>query len=398
MIAPSKCKLRFPAFTKGYKPERFSNLTELRRERLGSGVDLDDYVGIGLEDIESDTGRLLKTVSPRSQKGLRTKFYKNDVLYGSLRPYLRKFYQPNFEGVCGTEIWVLKPTNVHSGYLYYLVQSDKFSKVANIQSGSRMPRGKWSNIAGLMVALPSWQEQDQIADFLSVVDEKIGLLEKKKELLEKYKWGVMQQLFSQKVRFKDEGGKDYPDWEKVKLGDVFSATKGTGLSKSDIDPIGKNACVLYGELYTTYSEQIFDPVSRTNKEAGVWSEAGDLLIPTSTTTTGIDLANVTLLPKAGVLVGADIIILRSQRVWELFYAYYLTHFKKFEIARCAQGSTIVHVCFSHIEGIVVDVPSINEQKRIASFISAVDEKLDTLNRKIELYKTWKKGLLQRMFV
>jgi type I restriction enzyme, S subunit len=247
--------------------------------------------------------------------------------------------------------------------------------------------------------LPTFAEQEKIAGFLTAVDEKIGLLEEKKRLLETYKKGIMQKLFSQELRFKDEAGAEYGEWEEKKLGEIFYCEKGKGLSKNKIVENGIYECILYGELYTKYKEVVFNIFSKTNDLDGVKSKTGDLLIPSSTTTTGIDLANVTALNKNDILLGGDITILRScnNNSNNIFYAYYLSNYKKDEIASYAQGSTIVHLYYSHIKDMIIDLPSFQEQEKIANFLSSIDDKIQLVAKQMEQLREWKKGLLQKMF-
>ena len=243
-------------------------------------------------------------------------------------------------------------------------------------------------------------EQQKIATFLTAVDEKINLLQKKKEGLEQYKKGVMQQLFSQKLRFKKEDGNDYPDWEEKKLGEIFKSLKGKGISKGQTVNEGKYQCILYGELYTKYSEVIAKVISSTNDDDGIKSKVGDLLIPGSTTTTGIDLANVTALNFDNIRLGGDIIVLRGNidKINNLFFAYYLTNYKKNEIAARAQGITIVHIYFSSIEDLKIDLPSKQEQTKISNFLNNIDNKITFVETQLGNTKQFKKGLLQQMFV
>lgn len=205
--------------------------------------------------------------------------------------------------------------------------------------------------------LPSLPEQQKIATFLTSIDERIQLLEKKKAKLEAYKKGVMQKIFSQEIRFKDDEGNDYPKWEKKKLDKVFSGLKGKGLSKDKLEVKGANKCILYGELYTVYPEVIKKIISFTNANEGVLSKENDLLVPCSTTTSGIDLANVTALKENNILIGGDITILRPKKeVVSEFFAYYLSNFKKIELARFGQGTTIVHLYYNHFKVLKIDIP------------------------------------------
>lgn len=188
-------------------------------------------------------------------------------------------------------------------------------------------------------------------------------------------------------------------WEEKKLDDIFSGKKGQGLSKSNIDKNGQNKCILYGELYTKYSETIDNVISRTNLNIGVKSKAGDLLVPCSTTTTNIDLANVTAINENNVLLGGDISILRFKKNGNsVFFAYYLTHPKKFDLAKYGQGSTIVHLYYNHFKKMSLYVPAfVKEQEKIAACLTSLDELITTQTKKIESLKTHKKGLMQQLF-
>ena len=122
-------------------------------------------------------------------------------------------------------------------------------------------------------------------------------------------------------------------------------------------------------------------------------------MPSSSTTTGIDLANMTALNIGNVRLGGDIIILRSKmKISNIFYAYYLSNYKKHEIASRGQGITIVHIYYNSIKDLIIDVPKLEEQTKIAHFLSALDKKIAVVDEQIEKTKEWKKGLLQRMFV
>lgn len=184
-----------------------------------------------------------------------------------------------------------------------------------------------------------------------------------------------------------------------KLGEIFYSEKGKGLSKDKLVIDGKYDCVLYGELYTKYKEVIFSIVSKTNEDSGLKSQIGDLLIPSSTTTSGIDLANVTAINKENVLLGGDITVLRSkEKINNIFYAYYLSNYKKEEIASYAQGSTIVHLYYSHIKDMLIDFPSFEEQTIIAEFLSDIDEKIQLERDLLDKYQSQKKYLLQSLFI
>lgn len=250
--------------------------------------------------------------------------------------------------------------------------------------------------------LPELEEQRKISNFFSKIDCQIELEEKKLELLEQQKRGYMQKIFSQEIRFKDDNGNSYPEWESAPLFDIFSATKGKSLSKDKISNDGKYECILYGEIYTTYAEKIESIVSRTNYYEGILSQKNDLIFPNSTTTNAWDLATFSSLQKNNVLIGGDISILRTKRsdISSLFYAYYLTNYLKLrkDIAKYAQGITIVHLSFNNFCKIKVQIPSLEEQNSITDFIDSLNQQQKLITNKIKLLKERKKGFLQKMFV
>jgi len=286
-------------------------------------------------------------------------------------------------------------------FIYYWFCHSE-NHLLNMVTGTGIGAGKLetSYVQLMNVNIPEFLEQEKIAAFLTTVDNKIEQLSKKQELLKEYKKGLMQQIFSQATRFKANDGSDFPDWEEKKLGDLFSGIKGQGLSKGNITIDGLNKCILYGELYTTYPEVIKNVVSRTNSDDGVKSKAGDLLVPCSTTTTGIDLADVTAINEDNVSLGGDISILRLKKDGNsVFFAYYLTHYKKFDLAKYGQGSTIVHLYYSHFKKIDLKFPSsVEEQTKIANFLSSIDNKIEQVGKQLVESKQFKKALLQQMFV
>lgn len=267
-------------------------------------------------------------------------------------------------------------------------------------TGTAQPKLNSDVVKKIKLLVPLKQEQEKIASFLTSVDTKIEQLTKKEELLQQYKKGVIQKIFNQEIRFKADDGSEFCDWEEKKLGDIFSGIKGQGLSKGDIVENGVNKCILYGELYTTYPEIIKEVISKTNSINGVKSLKGDLLIPCSTTTTRIDLADVTVLYEDNVLLGGDITILRFKKNGNsTFFGYYLTHYKKYDLAKYGQGSTIVHMYYSHFKTMIIKIPpSIQEQNKIANFLSSIDSKIEQVNKQLHSIKEFKKALLQQMFV
>lgn len=205
----------------------------------------------------------------------------------------------------------------------------------------------------------------------------------------------MQQIFAQKLRFENYNEAIY------KLSDLYSSKKGTGLSKDKLDEEGLNKCILYGELYTTYNEIIQDVKSKTNSQEGILSKVGDILIPSSTTTKGIDLVTASVILEENVLLSGDITILRSKNeniINNKFFAYYFTNNLVKDVSKLTQGSTIIHLYWKDFKKVKLALPPINEQNKCVDLFLKLDKKIDLINFQIQKMEEFKKGLLQQMFV
>lgn len=152
---------------------------------------------IELEHLESNSGRLLGYTNVLSQESIKNAFSRGQILYGRLRPYLKKFYLAQFDGVCSSEIWVLQSTSGHllNNFLYYLIQSERFQRFAEKSSGSKMPRADWETVSNTIFNIPSPEEQEKISDFLLIIDSKIEKEDSKLQLLKEQKKGFIQQMF-----------------------------------------------------------------------------------------------------------------------------------------------------------------------------------------------------------
>jgi len=282
-------------------------------------------------------------------------------------------------------------------YGYYELQG----KYQHIRNSSN--EGGQKNLSGALVkaldfSYPCADEQQKIADFLTAVDKRIQQLEEKKRLLTEYKKGVMQQIFSQQIRFKDDNGKPYPDWGEKLLGDVATFHRGKGLSKSAISPDGQNECILYGELFTQYGETISEVMSKTNETDAAISRKGDILMPSSEVTPQ-GLGKASAIEKEGVLLGGDINVIRPSKDYLSAYLSYLFNHNSNEFIRLITGTTVKHLYtrdLSHMKFMLSS--STEEQDKIASLLKTIDNKIKQVALQHEQAKAFKKGLLQQMFV
>jgi type I restriction enzyme S subunit len=200
-----------------------------------------------------------------------------------------------------------------------------------------------------------------------------------------------------KLRFRDNDGREFPEWQINKLGNIASFSKGKGISKADIDTDGETLCIRYGELYTDYGETISTIKSKTNIAVGnlVLSAVNDVIIPASGETQ-IDIATASCVQVAGVALGGDLNIIKTEENG-VFISYYLNSQKKLDIAKLAQGNSVVHLYSSQLKLLDLNLPSKSEQTKIANFLSAVDEKITQLTQKSDLLAQYKKSVMQKIF-
>ncbi|QMW03146.1 restriction endonuclease subunit S [Spirosoma foliorum] len=192
--------------------------------------------------------------------------------------------------------------------------------------------------------------------------------------------------------FKDEG-----EWEEKTLDEVATFLKGKGISKSDIVEKGILPCIRYGQLYTHYKETINEVISYTNAPAEdlILSQINDVIIPSSGETKE-DIATASCVMKAGIALGGDLNIIRSNTDG-IFLSYYLSNAKKKEISKMAQGISVVHLYSSQLKNLKIQIPSKAEQQKIASCLSSLDVIITAHSQKLELLKEHKKSLMQNLF-
>ncbi|MEZ8857247.1 restriction endonuclease subunit S [Vibrio atlanticus] len=160
---------------------------------------------VELEHIKQESGGILGTADSKDLASIKNKFTAGDVLFGKLRPYLKKYAFPSFDGVCSTEIWVLKAKKtIQPEYLYQFVQTNIFISEANKSAGSKMPRADWGVVSELILKLPSLEEQKKITAVLNAADEQLELLEAKIAHFKQEKKALMQQLLTGKRRVKTD--------------------------------------------------------------------------------------------------------------------------------------------------------------------------------------------------
>ena len=281
-----------------------------------------------------------------------------------------------------------------SRYLSYHFHSEPFKqRVHSVAVGQTMPSLNTTILKGIKVVLPEMSEQTAIANALSDADALIQsltrLIAKKRQI----KQGAMQTLLNPY-----EKGRLKTGWVVKRLGDIASFGKGKGLPKSQLISDGEYECIHYGELFTKYKEKIDFVQNRTNYgENPIVSKSNDILMPTSDVTPN-GLATASCLMKNGVILGGDILVIRSQdNVLDGVFFSYLVNIEREKVMQLVSGSTVYHLYGSDMAKFEFSMPvAIEEQTRIATILSDMDAEITALEIKLAKYQQIKQGMMQNL--
>ena len=311
---------------------------------------------------------------------------------------------------------IKKKKEYESPFLNQFIKSDFFQrelwkKTIHVAFPQKINLGE---IGECPVALPSPKEQQKIASFLSSVDKKITQLQQKKSLLEDYKKGVMQQIFSQELRFTREDGNAYPEWEEKKFKEIYSFYSTNSFSRDKLNyESGEVRNVHYGDIHTKFST-LFDikdelvpyinseiDLSKIKKDS--YLKLGDILIADASEDYNdigktIEIVN---LNNEKVISGLHTFHARpNKHKMALGFSGYLLQswIVRKQVMKIAQGTKVLGISTGRLGEIKFFTPSYPEQTQIANFLSTIDKKIAVVETQIEQTQQFKKGLLQQMFV
>ncbi len=264
-------------------------------------------------------------------------------------------------------------------------------KWKRFSQGSTFDSINSKDLQTLQIALPDKEEQHKIANFLSSIDTRIEQLEKKKALFEQYKKGLMQKLFSQEIRFKDDQGKEYPKWEEKRLGVIFSERKDTANSETEMLSVTiSNGVVRARDL----DRRDTSPADKSKYKKVVIGDIPYNSMRMWQGASGVSRFNGIVSPAYTVIVPND------DQVPE-FWGYYFKLINVLHVfQRYSQGLTsdTWNLKFPVLSGIKFWVSIEEEQQEIADFLSSIDRKIELIDDQIDQSREFKKGLLQQMFV
>jgi len=410
-------KLRFPEFSGRGNENKLGNIFSIfngyafsSSKATNSGVLWVKIADVGIGKMKKDNVSYLPLEFGEKHDKFLLK--KGDYVVALTRPILSgKLKIAQIDDFFNNSLLNQRVGKIESqnnkSFVYNLLQKDKLIKsIENNIAGSDPPNLSPSEINGIKNHIPQLPEQQKIASFLTAVDTKLELLQKKKQGLEQYKKGVMQQIFSQQIRFKDTNGKDYPDWEKKKLGEIGV------FQTSSVDKLLKEAekevyLVNYMNVYK--HESINNETKQklsvvTAKDSQIISSnllKGDILFtPSSETPTDIGHSVVIFEDLENTVYSYHLLRFRPKVKFNILFSHYFcnTSIVLRQLSKYATGSTRFTISVGNFSKVEVDMPCLEEQIQISNFLSAIDIKTALVNTQLENTQHFKKGLLQQMFV
>mgnify|MGYP000855125707 FL=1 len=403
--------VRFKGFEDDWEQRKFSELVQI--ERGGSPRPIDDFITnapnglnwVKIGDAPAQGNYITKTAEKIRPEGLSKtrEVHPGDLILSNSM----SFGKPYIMGIdgCIHDGWLLI-RNTHGvfdlTFLCHLLGTPQMlSQYKSLAAGSTVNNLNKELVGNTVVTIPSIAEQRVLGDYLEQLDNLITLHQRKLEKMQLVKKSMLEKMFPKndlkipEIRF--EGFTD--DWEQRKLDDLAEFSKGSGYSKGDLIESG-TPIILYGRLYTNYETIISDVDTFVEaKDGSVYSKGREVIVPASGETAE-DIARAASVDKSGILLGGDLnIVMPNEDINSAFLAISISNgSSQRELARKAQGKSVVHIHNEEIRNLVVPFPTKTEQNKIENYFADLDHLITLHQRKLAKMKSIKKSLLEKLFV
>lgn len=395
-------KLRFPEFDGEWKTQVLGNFLQRIVNRVPADTELPVFSssrgGLKPQDDYFDGRRL-------DNLGEYGVVPNNSITYRHMSDDLTFKFNLNDLGypiAVSKEYPVFATVNMDVKYLiYWLNYSNHFKKFAILQKlGGTRTRLYFRDLERWQCPIPSLPEQQKIASFLSSADKKIDLLRQKKDALELYKKGLMQKIFSQEIRFKQDDGSDFPDWQEVALGEIVDRVKRKNTSGNT------NVLTISAQMGLVSQLDYFNKsVSSANLSGYTLLQNGDFAYNKSYSN-GYPVGAIKRQIRYDFGVVSPLYICfrpHDHDIGNYLEIYLDSYFVVQDISKIMQEGArnhgLINISVSDFFDFVsIPLPCSDERQKITSYFGALDAKLKIASSQVEQMETFKKGLLQQMFV
>ena len=393
-------RLRFPEFEYEWTTDNLNSISNLNMgQSPNSSSYNEDEIGIPL--IQGNADIINRKSKPRQWTTEPTKLCDDGDLIMTVRAPVGYISKSIHNACIGRGVCSIKPKENNSIEFIYQFLLGYEKDWRRLEQGSTFTAVNSNDIKSIKLSFPSLLEQQKIADFLTAVDKRIELLEKKKTLLETYKKGVMKKIFNREIRFKDDIGNDFPDWGDKRLGEVVNLKHGYQFRRTDFTqeglPIIKIGNVKGTGLFLEDLSFIDENRYEEFKSFEIFN--GDILMSlTGNIGRVIEVKNLPYKVIQNYRVG-NFQPFDENEISKKFLKHLLETDQVFgRFNSLSNQSAQANFGKQDMDKIKVGIPNLEEQEKISEFLSSIDKQLELLETQIDKSKTWKKGLLQKMFV
>jgi len=393
-------QLRFPEFNSAWEEKTLGVVAKITTGSTPSTSNNEYYDGnvafVSPADIQGNRiVRSTKTTITELGLSVVREIKKRSTLFVCIGSTIGKVSQAGVNCATNQQINALTAKNSFDNDFIYSLLESKAPSFQSEMSGGAMPALSFGIVGALKLPYSSISEQQKIAAFLTVVDNKIEQLSKKQELLGEYKKGLMQQIFSQAIRFKADDGCDFPDWEEKSLGELFNYKNGGSFENEVVKDglynlITLNSITIDGELKNEHKKiNSFDNSLKIN----------DLIMVLSDVAHGNFLGLTAIIPEDNSYVlNQRMGALKSKGLNNVVFLRLLINYNQKYFKLHGQGSSQQNLSKGDILKFELLLPNRNEQQKIANFLSSIDTKIEQVGKQLDESKQFKKALLQQMFV
>ncbi len=392
-------KLRFKEFTDELREVKFKDFLN---ERKNIATDNEELYSLTIEKgVTPKEERYEREFLVNNEKEAYKIVLKNDFVYNPMNIRFGAVAQfiENKNVKVSKYYNIFYCNNCINSYFFekFIKTKRMFDLYNKLATGSlnEKKRLHFTDFLEIKQPFPSLEEQEKIGDFLLNVDKKISITEEKLSLFEEYKKGIMQKIFNQELRFKDANGNDYPEWEEKKLGELLEEYNEKTTTNNQYPILSSTAGGIY--LQSEYF----------NKQTASENNIGYKIIPKgyftyrSMSDTGNFTFNIQERINFGIVSPAyPVFSTKLEKCNKKFLFFYLNNsdFIKEQILVLKEGGTRYALSYSKFIKLFSKLPCLEEQQKIADFLSSIDTKIEKISDELENLKEFKKGLLQQMFV
>jgi type I restriction enzyme S subunit len=382
-------EVRFKGFTDDWEQQSFFEIVA----RISKSSNSKNLPKLEYEDINSGYGTLNKDISEKFDNRKGIVFEKNDILFGKLRPYLKNWFFSSFKGIALGDFWVLRSKKGTPFFIYYLIQSSSFQKVANDTSGTKMPRSDWKRVSKAVFFIPNINEQVKIGKVLFLVDNFITLQQFEITCYSKMRKGLIQRLFPGK---KENYSRLYntnfhENWKQYKLKEI-THEKNNKSSNGQLLSVTINKGIVKSSTLERKSNSSKDKSKYKKVEIGdiaynsmrMWQGASGVSQYSGIVSPAYTVLDVKKEVLNNIFLGYS--IKRPEMTW------------KFRINSQGLTSDTWNLKYPLFSEISIKIPPLREQLYLVNLLKNVDKTINSEQKQLKILELLKKYLLQKLFI